>query len=94
MRPEKFGTQRPAADDPLTPDFLFVPLLAFDRAGRRLGYGGGYYDRTLAALPGADWIGVAFAAQEVASVPAGPHDIPMPRVATDQGIVVCGRVVG
>ena len=64
-----------------------MPLLAFDRAGHRLGYGGGYYDRTLAALPGARAIGCAFAAQEVPAVPAGPHDIRLDAVATEHGLL-------
>ncbi|MBN9509017.1 MAG: 5-formyltetrahydrofolate cyclo-ligase [Alphaproteobacteria bacterium] len=85
MLPERFGTQRP--DGPVgAPDMLFVPLLAFDRAGHRLGYGGGYYDRTLAGLPGARAIGCAFAAQEVAAVPAGPHDMRLDAVATERGL--------
>ncbi|MBX9699176.1 MAG: 5-formyltetrahydrofolate cyclo-ligase, partial [Acetobacteraceae bacterium] len=63
----------------------------FDRAGRRLGYGGGYYDRTLAALPGARALGVGFAGQEVAEVPAGPDDALLPAVATETGIRACGR---
>ncbi|MBR0661537.1 5-formyltetrahydrofolate cyclo-ligase [Neoroseomonas oryzicola] len=86
------GTRQPASGEDVTPDWLFVPLLAFDRAGRRLGYGGGYYDRTLAALPHATAIGVAYAAQEMhdpPGVPAGPTDVRLRRVATEQGVVDC-----
>jgi 5-formyltetrahydrofolate cyclo-ligase len=83
---EKFGTMR--TDGAVRrPDWLFVPLLAFDRRGGRLGYGGGYYDRTLAGLPDAIAIGCAFAAQEVPRVPMGPYDIRLRAVATEQGIV-------
>ena len=74
----------------MNPDWLLVPLLAFDRAGRRLGYGGGYYDRTLAALPGAKPIGIAYAAQEMAEVPAGPQDFRLPLIATEAGVILCG----
>ena len=84
------GTRQPAAGEVVRPDWLLVPLLAFDRAGRRLGYGGGYYDRTLAALPGAMAVGCAFAAQEMAEVPAGPEDVPLPAIATEAGILWCG----
>jgi 5-formyltetrahydrofolate cyclo-ligase len=73
----------------LAPDFLLVPLLAFDRAGRRLGYGAGYYDRTLAALPGRPAIGCAYAVQEVEAVPAGPQDARLDAVATERGVIVC-----
>ncbi len=88
------GTRHPVAGEPVTPGFLLVPLLAFDRAGRRLGYGGGYFDRTLAALPGATAIGVAYAGQEMhdpPGVPAGPTDIRLGRVATENGVVTCGE---
>jgi 5-formyltetrahydrofolate cyclo-ligase len=85
------GTSQPGAEAPdLTPDWLLVPLLAFDRAGRRLGYGGGYYDRTLASLPGATAIGVGYACQEVDEVPAGVDDAPLAAVATERGLIFCG----
>ncbi len=82
---ERFGTCRPDGP-PGVPDLLFVPLLAFDRSGRRLGYGGGYYDRTLDRLPRAIAIGAAFAAQELDAVPAEAHDVVLHAVATERGI--------
>lgn len=81
------GTQYPAEGAPLRPDWLAVPLLAFDRGGARLGHGGGYYDRTLAGLPGATAIGIAYAFQEVPHLPTGPHDIPLHAIATEEGLV-------
>lgn len=90
MQPGRFGTFRPDGPEHI-PDLLFVPLLAFDRHGHRLGYGGGYYDRTLATLPGRIAIGYGFAAQEVASVPIGPHDVPLDLVATEQEIITPAR---
>jgi 5-formyltetrahydrofolate cyclo-ligase len=88
---ERFGTLRPTGEV-TTPRVLFVPLLAFDRCGRRLGYGGGFYDRTLRGLPGATAIGCAFAAQEVDEVPAGPDDARLDAVATEREIIRCGKV--
>jgi 5-formyltetrahydrofolate cyclo-ligase len=90
MMPERFGTQRPTG--PVgRPDWLLVPLLAFDRAGRRLGYGGGFYDRTLPTIPGARAIGCAYAAQELDEVPADDHDALLHAVATERGVIVCER---
>ncbi len=87
----RFGTVRP--DGALAePDMLFVPLLAFDRCGRRLGYGGGYYDRTLAALPGRACVGFGYAAQEVREVPVEPHDVGLTAVVTECGVVWPGGV--
>ncbi len=85
---EPFGTVRPNGAV-REPDFLLAPLLAFDRAGYRLGYGAGYYDRTLAALPKAFALGCAYAAQEVPRVPAGPHDVRLDAVATQDGVIFC-----
>jgi 5-formyltetrahydrofolate cyclo-ligase len=85
---ERFGTFRP--DGPVGfPQIVFVPLLAFDVLGHRLGYGGGFYDRTLAALPGSEAIGFAYAAQQVPSVPIEAHDIPLGRIVTESGLVMC-----
>jgi 5-formyltetrahydrofolate cyclo-ligase len=85
LLPGRFGTQHPDGEA-LVPDFLLVPLLAFDAAGNRLGYGGGYYDRTLAALSGAFRLGCGFQAQEIPQVPVGATDVPMHAVATETGI--------
>jgi 5-formyltetrahydrofolate cyclo-ligase len=87
--PERFGTMRPIGDV-LVPDMLLIPLLAFDAAGGRLGYGGGFYDRTLPALPNRLRLGCAFAAQQVDAVPVGPYDIRLDAVATESGIIRCG----
>jgi len=86
LRPGRFGTHHPAGA-PGVPDIVFVPLLAWDRRGGRLGYGGGYYDRTLATLPHARAIGIGFAFQEVDSVPVGPYDIRLRSVLTENGLV-------
>ncbi|MBV9251492.1 MAG: 5-formyltetrahydrofolate cyclo-ligase [Acetobacteraceae bacterium] len=86
--PEKFGTMRPTGEE-RQPGFLLVPLLAFDRRGYRLGYGAGFYDRTLAALSDRFALGCAFAAQEVDTVPTGPRDQRLDAVATEHGVIFC-----
>jgi len=88
MIPERFGTSRPDGEARV-PDFLLVPLLAFDWRGYRVGYGAGYYDRTLAALPGRFRLGVAYAASELDEVPAGPYDERLDAVATERGVISC-----
>jgi 5-formyltetrahydrofolate cyclo-ligase len=88
MRRGRFGTFAPQGEE-MRPAWLFVPLLAFDRRGHRLGYGGGFYDRTLAGLPGAVAIGCGFAAQEMAEVPTGPHDVPLSGIATEKEAFWC-----
>ena len=86
-----FGLSEPAADrDVLVPALLIVPLLAFDRRGYRLGYGGGFYDRTLAGLRAASpagepivAVGVAFAAQALPEVPVTGTDEALDWVITE-----------
>ncbi|MFN3971886.1 MAG: 5-formyltetrahydrofolate cyclo-ligase [Gemmobacter sp.] len=85
-----FGAMVPATGDWLEPTVLIVPLLAFDRRGHRLGYGGGYYDRTLAALRATAprlAIGFAFAAQEHPEVPTEPTDQPLDLIVTEAGVI-------
>ena len=70
------------------PDVLLVPMLAFDGAGFRLGYGGGFYDRTLAALRAVKpvtAVGVGFSGQEMEQVPREAHDEPLDWILTEQG---------
>jgi 5-formyltetrahydrofolate cyclo-ligase len=84
------GAREPGVSAPrLVPGAVLVPLLAFDAAGFRLGYGGGYYDRTLAALRAQSRvlaIGVAFSGQESASLPRDPHDERLDMVVTELGV--------
>ena len=80
----------PAVDDFIEPEILIVPLVAFDRKGGRLGYGGGFYDRTLQALRASRptlAIGFAFAAQEADSLPLEPTDQPLDLIVTERGVI-------
>ena len=82
----------PASVKTVEPDVLLVPLLSFDRSGFRLGYGGGFYDRTIEFLKTRKKIitmGVAYAGQEVDKVPHENHDQPLDMVITEKGIVEC-----
>tara|TARA_R110002020_G_scaffold19053_25_gene66189 strand:- start:3887 stop:4474 length:588 start_codon:yes stop_codon:yes gene_type:complete len=83
-----FGTLAPSELAPLAePDMVLMPLLGFDRLGTRLGYGGGYYDRTLAQMSKSPTlIGLAFAAQELDLIPRDGHDVPLDAVITEAGI--------
>lgn len=86
LAPGPFGTRHPEAGDWIRPRRLVVPLLAFDRHCMRLGYGGGFYDRTLAELRGhgpMTAIGFAFAAQEIAHVPVEETDARLDLVITE-----------
>ena len=83
-----WGIREPPGDAPeLFPDILIVPLLAFDRCGHRIGYGAGYYDMTISrlrAMKPVTAIGIAFAAQEIAAVPATPRDARLDLVLTER----------
>ena len=70
----------------MTPDLVLVPLLSFDAHGYRLGYGGGYYDRSLALLKNSHAVGIAYAGQEVEHLPREDHDHPLDAVLTEDGL--------
>ncbi|TNC73051.1 5-formyltetrahydrofolate cyclo-ligase [Rubellimicrobium roseum] len=85
-----FGTQIPASGEEVAPEVLIVPLVAFDRQGGRLGYGGGFYDRTLAALRAQGpmtAIGFAWAAQEDEGLPLEETDAPLDVIVTESEII-------
>lgn len=90
-----FGLSEPRDDLPeVVPTALIVPLAAFDRTGNRIGYGKGYYDQAIERLSGRGpllTIGIAFSAQEIAHVPAEPHDRPLDHLVTETGPVPLAR---
>lgn len=90
------GIPEPLPDQPaLVPDIVLVPLAAFDRLGHRIGYGGGYYDRSLAQLRAHGdrlAIGVAFAVQEIPAIPALAHDARLDLVLTETETIDLRRV--
>ncbi len=79
-----FGAAVPAEERLVRPGVLIVPLVAFDRQGHRLGYGGGFYDRTFAALGGPIGIGLAYGAQELPELPVEATDHPLDAVVTER----------
>jgi 5-formyltetrahydrofolate cyclo-ligase len=87
----QWGIREPKADAPeVAPDVLIVPLAAFDRTGHRIGYGAGYYDMTINALRATKKIvaiGIAFAVQEIASVPATERDARLDFVLTEREVI-------
>lgn len=90
LEPGPFGTQHPPSEsERLKPYVLLVPLLAFDAQGFRLGYGGGFYDRTIAALRAQSpllTIGLAYAEQEVEHVPTEASDQPLDLLLSQDGL--------
>ena len=90
LREGPFGAMVPEVDRFIEPEILIVPLVAFDRAGGRLGYGGGFYDRTLERLRSRRptlAIGFAYAAQEAEGLPLEPTDQPLDMVVTEAEVI-------
>jgi len=97
VEPGYRGIPEPRADRPAIPldriDWVLVPGIAFDPAGKRLGYGGGYYDRLLPLLPpAAERVAGAFEAQIVERVPAARHDIGVDCIVTERRMLACSRM--
>lgn len=88
LSPDRYGIMTPAEDAPeVRPMLIVTPLLAFTRDGGRLGYGGGYYDRTLAALRAESdvlAVGFAFAAQEIEKLPMSKTDQRLDWIVTER----------
>ncbi|SES25486.1 5-formyltetrahydrofolate cyclo-ligase [Tranquillimonas rosea] len=85
-----FGVQVPVEGEWVTPEIVIVPMLAFDRRGGRLGYGGGFYDRTLAALRAQGpvlAVGFAYAGQEMDDLPLEETDAPLDMIVTESGVI-------
>ncbi|SNR56072.1 5-formyltetrahydrofolate cyclo-ligase [Puniceibacterium sediminis] len=90
LREGPFGAMVPAVDRFIEPEILIVPLVAFTRAGGRLGYGGGFYDRTLELLRSKRptlAIGFAYAAQEADDLPLEPTDQPLDLIVTENEVI-------
>ncbi len=91
---DAYGIKAPPVEaEALVPDILIVPLAAFDREGCRLGYGGGFYDAAMAHLRSKKHliaVGLAFAAQEVSTIPRQPHDARLDWIVTErEAIYIC-----
>ncbi len=88
MTPGVWGIPVPDEGDWVLPDVLLAPLLGFDGAGYRLGYGGGYYDRTLAAMPAKPLaIGIGYEPLRLDTIHPQPHDVPMDLIVTERRAV-------
>ena len=91
LQPAGFGTYGPGPEaDVLQPDWVLLPLLAFDRQGNRLGYGAGHYDRAIARMHreahAPRLIGLAHSVQERDALPVGPYDVPLHGTLCEDGL--------
>lgn len=99
IQPNRYGIPEPVAPaellEPFQLDLVLLPLLAFDRRGNRLGYGGGYYDRSFAFLKEQArpteplLVGIGYAFQELPGIEAADWDVPLDYIATDQELIDC-----
>lgn len=83
----KFSLEPPANNKAIVPEIILTPLLGFDRAGNRLGYGHGYYDKYFTSHAHVQKVGLAFAIQEIASLPSGEWDKKLDLIITDREVI-------
>ena len=84
---DRYGIPTPAEGESLRPEWLFLPVNAFDARGYRLGYGGGYFDRTLAGIePRPTVVGIGFESARVESIRPEAHDQPLDWMVTEAGV--------
>lgn len=87
MHTDRYGIPTPSSGEFLTPDALLIPVNVFDARGYRIGYGGGYFDRTLASpQPAPLAIGVGFELARVDSIEPEEHDVPLAAIVTEAGV--------
>jgi 5-formyltetrahydrofolate cyclo-ligase len=87
MEEDAYGIPKPKDTPPFAPEMLLVPCIGFGPGGLRLGYGGGFYDRTLASLqPRPVTVGVGYAHGFVPWLEAEPHDVPLDVILTEDGV--------
>jgi 5-formyltetrahydrofolate cyclo-ligase len=95
LRRVQWGIREPEPEaEEVFPAIVLTPLVAFDRRGYRIGHGAGYYDMTLNALRARQPVlalGVAFAMQEIDTVPFEPHDARLDFILTEQAVIRCGE---
>jgi len=91
----RMGIEEPVVSAPEgLPDLIFMPLAAYDQTGHRLGYGAGFYDRTLARLRGMKAItavGIGFSVQELPAIPFEAHDEPLDYIVTERAVIACAK---
>lgn len=85
LHDNRYGIPEPVAPTPVDPTMVLAPLVAFDNHGRRLGMGGGYYDRYFSSAPSVRRIGIAHECQRIDDLPANPWDEPLAAVVTETG---------
>ncbi|MBI5277382.1 MAG: 5-formyltetrahydrofolate cyclo-ligase [Burkholderiales bacterium] len=88
MEEDAYGIPKPKDTEVITPTLLFVPCVGYGSGGYRLGYGGGFYDKTLAMLqPRPYTVGLGYSNGFLIDFEAEPHDVPLDAILNDQGVV-------